>query len=108
MLHIENAASVNPSRIKKATAKRVHEHHNRNIDTSRENIRGCVSKFCYQYPDKARADTRRSVSEHRQRDPDKARADTRRSVSEHRERNPQKTASNNRQWVMTNYYKDVS
>ena len=112
MLYNEDAASVNPSRVKKAAAKRVHEYRNRNLDTSktdstrykseqrqrdldkaREDTRQSVAQHRQRDPAKAREDTRQSVAHHRQRDPAKARTDTRRSVSEHRLRNPDKGQS---------------
>ena len=50
MRHNKSAASVNVSRVRKSVAKRVREHHSRNLDTSRASIKSLVpnigSKMC--------------------------------------------------------------
>ena len=70
--HNGSAASVNVARMRKSVAKRVREHHSRNLDTSRASIKGRVSKHRQLCPDKSKADSKRHVSMHRQRNVQKA------------------------------------
>ena len=68
MRHNESAASVNVARVRKSVAKRVREHHSRNLDTSRASINSRVSKYQQLCPDKSKADFKQHVSMHRQQD----------------------------------------
>ena len=63
MQHNESAASMN-----RPVAKRVREHHSRNLDTSRASIKSRVSKHRQLCPDKNKADSKSHVSMHRQQD----------------------------------------
>ena len=52
MRHNESAASVNVARVRKSVAKRVREHHSRNLDKSRASIKSRVSNHRQLCPDK--------------------------------------------------------